>query len=146
MNLNWIDTTGIPIIMIIWYHQFIFFIIPNPWLSIRREKVSPMMMKSNWQGTIIHDRGTVMFRLARHGVIRAHFLSLAQSKLRLCLANHRAGYFSNLACDWLSIVWAYSKEETENGPRFGKSPKGLKQNWQKGSRDLDCMNKLLAEL
>ena len=29
---------------------------------------------------------------------------LTQSKLRLCLANHRAGYFSNLACDWLSIV------------------------------------------
>ena len=48
---------------------------------------------------------------------RARFLSLAQSKLRLCLANHRAGYFSNLACDWLSIVWAYSEHETENGPR-----------------------------
>ena len=29
----------------------------------------------------------------------ARFLSLARSKLRLCLANHRAGYFSNLACD-----------------------------------------------
>ena len=39
----------------------------------------------------------------------ARFLSLAQSKLRLCSANHRAGYFSNLACDWLSIVWAYSE-------------------------------------
>ena len=24
--------------------------------------------------------------------------------------------YSNLACDWLSIVWAYSKQETENGP------------------------------
>ena len=46
----------------------------------------------------------------------ARFLSVAQSKLRLCLANHRAGYFSNLACDWLSIVWAYSEQETENGP------------------------------
>ena len=45
-----------------------------------------------------------------------HFLSLTQSKLRLCLANHRPGYFSNLACDWLSIVWAYSEQETENGP------------------------------
>ena len=44
------------------------------------------------------------------------FLSLAWSKLRLCSANHRAGYFSNLACDWLSIVWAYSEQETENGP------------------------------
>ena len=34
---------------------------------------------------------------------------------RLCSANHRAGYFSNLACDWLSIVWAYSEQEAENG-------------------------------
>ena len=40
-----------------------------------------------------------------------------RGKLRLCSANHRAGYFSNLACDWLSIVWAYSEQETENGPR-----------------------------
>ena len=48
--------------------------------------------------------------------IWARFLSLARSKLRLCSANHRAGYFSNLACDWLSIVWAYSEQETENGP------------------------------
>ena len=47
---------------------------------------------------------------------RARFLSLARSKLRLCSAYHRAGYFSNLACDWLSIVWAYSEQETENGP------------------------------
>ena len=50
-------------------------------------------------------------------ITRACFLSIGQSKLRLCSANHRAGYFSNLACDWLSIVWAYSKQETENGPR-----------------------------
>ena len=49
--------------------------------------------------------------------IRARFLPLARSKLRLCSANHRAGYFSNLACDWLSIVWAYSEQETENWPR-----------------------------
>ena len=48
----------------------------------------------------------------------ARFLSLTQSKLRLCSANHRAGYFSNLACDWLSTVWAYSELKTENGPRF----------------------------
>ena len=52
----------------------------------------------------------------------ARFLSLARSELRLCSANHRAGYFSNLACDWLSIVWAYSNQKTENrswsGPWF----------------------------
>ena len=46
--------------------------------------------------------------------IRARFLSLARSKLRLCSANHRAGYFSNLACDCMSIVWAYSEHD---GPR-----------------------------
>ena len=46
--------------------------------------------------------------LGQHG-IRARFLSLARNKLRLCSANHRAGYFSNLACDWLSIAWAYRK-------------------------------------
>ena len=48
--------------------------------------------------------------------IWARFLSFAQSKLRLYSANHRAGYFSNLACDWLRIVWAYSEKETENRP------------------------------
>ena len=48
----------------------------------------------------------------------ACFLSLTWSKLRLCSANHRAGYFSNLACDWVSIVWAYSEQETENGPWY----------------------------
>ena len=52
---------------------------------------------------------------------RARFRSLAQSKLRLCSANHREGYFSNLACDWLSIVWAYSEQETENGPSTGEA-------------------------
>ena len=44
-----------------------------------------------------------------------HFLSPTQSKLRLYSANHRAGYFHNLACDWLSIVLAYSEQEKENG-------------------------------
>ena len=38
------------------------------------------------------------------------------SNLRLCSANHREDYFSNLACDWLCIVWAYPEQETENGP------------------------------
>ena len=41
--------------------------------------------------------------------IRAHFLSLAWRKLRLCSANHRPGYWSNLPCDWPSTAWAYSK-------------------------------------
>ena len=50
-------------------------------------------------------------------VIWGRFLSLVWSKFRPCSANHRAGYFHNLACDWLSIVWAYSEQETENGHR-----------------------------
>ena len=45
-----------------------------------------------------------------------HFLSLAQSKLRLCSANHRPGYWSNLPSDWPSTAWAYSEQETENRP------------------------------
>ena len=47
---------------------------------------------------------------------RTCFLSLAWSKLRLCSANYRPGYWSNLPCDWLSTAWAYSEEETENNP------------------------------
>ena len=46
----------------------------------------------------------------------ASFLSPAQSKLRLCSANHRPGYWSNLPCDWPSTAWAYSEQETENTP------------------------------
>ena len=51
------------------------------------------------------------------GQSQGPFLSLARSKLRLCSDNHRIGYFSNLDCDWPSKVWAYSEQETENGPR-----------------------------
>ena len=32
------------------------------------------------------------------------FLSLARSNLRLCSANHRPGYWSNLPCDWPSTA------------------------------------------
>ena len=46
------------------------------------------------------------------------FLSLTRSKLRLCSANHRPGYWSNLPCDWPSTAWAYSEQETENGPEW----------------------------
>ena len=59
--------------------------------------------------------------------IRARFLSLTGSKLRLCSANHRTGYFSNLACDWLSIVWTYSEQETENGPCSAKLKRHQRQ-------------------
>ena len=35
--------------------------------------------------------------------IWAHFLSFAGSKLRLCSANHRPGYWSNPPCDWPTV-------------------------------------------
>ena len=47
---------------------------------------------------------------------RVCFLSLAWSKLRLCSANDKAGYFSNLAYDLQNIVWACSERETEIRP------------------------------
>ena len=56
----------------------------------------------------------------------ARFLSLAWSKLRLCSANHRPGYWSNLPCDWPSTAWAYSEQETENGPWALFIPRGRK--------------------
>ena len=46
----------------------------------------------------------------------ARFVSLVRSKLRLCSANHRPGYWSNLRCDWPSTARAYFEQETENGP------------------------------
>ena len=44
------------------------------------------------------------------------FCLFAWSKLRLCSANHRPGYWSYLPCDWPSTAWAYSEQETENRP------------------------------
>ena len=51
-----------------------------------------------------------------HSMTRARFLSRARSKVRLCTANHRPSYWSNLPCDWPSTAWAYSEQKTENGP------------------------------
>ena len=56
---------------------------------------------------------------AQHGWINfiwACFLSLAPNKLRLCSANHRPCYWSNLPCDWTSTAWAYSEQQTEIRP------------------------------
>ena len=65
----------------------------------------------NWTGPVSL---TLLFLKSNSLAIRARFLPPARWKLRLC--NLRAGYFGNLTCDWLRIVWAYSKRETENGP------------------------------
>ena len=50
------------------------------------------------------------------GETRTRFLSLPRSNLRLCSANHRTGYWSNLPCDWPSTAWVYCEQETENEP------------------------------
>ena len=52
------------------------------------------------------------------------FVQYPNNTLPLCLANHRPGYWSNLPCDWPSTAWAYSVQETENGPWFGHSGAG----------------------
>ena len=49
------------------------------------------------------------------------FLSFARSKLRLCSANHRLGYWSNLPCDWPSTAWAYSRERDRKRALFSQS-------------------------
>ena len=74
---------------------------------------------AHWWNCCSSQSGLWWMWLIMHAASWVHFQSLAQSKFRLCSANHRAGYFSNLACDWLSIVWAYSKQETVNGPGKG---------------------------
>ena len=85
-------------------------------------------MQDDFPGILLNEVGSsccpVSYCLVNSGAgyeiskkTRARFLSLAQSKLRLCSANHRPGYWSNLPCDWPSTAWAYSEQETENGPR-----------------------------
>ena len=66
--------------------------------------------------SLVHSNGNMQCGHDRHQ-FRARFLSLARSKPRLCSANHRTGYWSNLPCDWLSTAWAYSEQVTENRPR-----------------------------
>ena len=50
--------------------------------------------------------------------INACFQSLARSKLSLCSANHRAGYLSNLACDWLSLLRARDRKWAQDTHSF----------------------------
>ena len=70
-------------------------------------------------------------------LLRAYFLSLAQSKLRLCSANYRAGYFSNQACDWLSIsgpiLKAFGRVQYTPFQLADKSPMIADQHTEMGS-------------
>ena len=63
---------------------------------------------------VLHTQTQALGSNRSHFWVR--FLSLAWNKLRLCSANDRPGYWSNLPCDWPSTAWAYSEQETENGP------------------------------
>ena len=98
-----------------------------------------------WDGEIVEmhpkDQNLPLSNCQNHacwypGDTWACFPSLARKKLRLCSANHRPGYWSNLPCDWPSTAWAYSEQETENGP------------WSQGISmhriDLICMEYCLA--
>ena len=67
-------------------------------------------------GSPVRDMSALLAFCVGKPWTRARFSVSYWCKLRLCLANHRAGYFSNLACDWLSIVSAFFKQEVENGP------------------------------
>ena len=89
----------------------------DSWAVVACAKFCCNMITSNWIRAkwIFHRIWIVMEKSWGKWVPR--FLSLAQSKLRLCSANHRSGYWGNLPCDWLSTAWAYSEQEIENGPR-----------------------------
>ena len=64
----------------------------------------------------------------------------ACGKLRLCSANHRPDYWSNLPCEWPSIAWAYFEQQTENGPRSGtwmsQAPTASKLNLRSPSKTI----------
>ena len=84
-------------------------------------RADSMFAPSQWETSL--QSNTVSHRLGANPESALHsvetwacFLSLARSKFRLCSANHRPGYWSNLPCDWLSIAWAYPEQQTENRP------------------------------
>ena len=59
---------------------------PRPKPKIQLGSIWPLQIKS-W----------LTLNVARYGELEARFLSLARNKLRLCSANHRASYFSNMS-------------------------------------------------
>ena len=88
------------------HHQDWFVGNPKPWLinscCCTHQLHLKIELTQRWRRWYIFKKN--MFQIdVRYLDIRAHFLSLVPSKLRLCMANHRTGYFSNLAGDWLSI-------------------------------------------
>ena len=81
--------------------------VPSQYFDMERNaKLIYFHVKVNlaWHFLISHTSNTI------------YSIILTRSKLSLCSANHRPGYWSNLACDWPSTVWAYYEQETENGP------------------------------
>ena len=49
-------------------------------------------------------------------LLQCHIISWDLHGPIFCLLLGISSGLSNLACDWLSIVWAYSEQEIENGP------------------------------
>ena len=100
------------------------------WNFLLRAKTKPRANKSlsgNWLSPcVVMD--VCWGRL--HSGNQGPFSVPAQSKLRPCSAYHKPGYFGNLACDWLSIIWTCNKHRSsflQLGPlpcQPGKKPWG----------------------
>ena len=103
---------------------------PGPWFNIKMPSYQyrkshfgdKMVVRSSYLHNGISYTGKMtslcwiralgLFSDRHKTVIRSSYLHNGD----FLYSQSQAGYLSNLACDWLSIVWAYSKEETENRP------------------------------
>ena len=109
-----------------WYHQTTNHFLSQYWPSSMTPCgiTRPQWIKwhcferSKWPGGLCEHHVELKSNILRANLTSrvniswACFLSLAWSKLRICSANHRPGYWSNLPCDWLSTAWAYSEQDT----------------------------------
>ena len=82
-------------------------ILVNMWITVGESKNAYLACKHS---APLSGNCQTILQLSHHlnRISWACFLSFAQTKLILCSANHRQGYWSILACGCLSIVWAYS--------------------------------------
>ena len=82
---------------------------------VARASATIVLTIQDKQAIIFHENTHIFWcfdNQLRKTRIRAHFLSLARCKLRLCSANHMLGYWSNKPFDWPSTACAYSEQET----------------------------------
>ena len=113
------------------------------WLSWKRYTVRYIVLHCQliWKLMIISITAT-----QHGGASRVRFLSLARSKLRLCAANHRPGYWAKLPCDWPSTAWAYSEQETENMPWTCEDPAVCLVLVQAGYHACHCLRDTVPQL